>query len=510
MWARLTLALRPHTGEDSLVRSRLAILMLVASVAPIARPARAEDRASAPRLEPHAIVDGSALDAVELVTPSGVRSAQWSALATTPLAPGAYTLRMTVAGGEGLHLELPPCAGRGAVRVDGKRETAGKTEGPIVIPLPPRPAEAHAIEVDVRVSGYEKRIACGYAPRFGARETSREGWGVLSFASPAAAAARGGGQAVVFVPPHHDVKKPATVLVGAHPWNGSPWTYASYTELAAAAAKDDVVLLMPSGLGNSLYTEPAEDEVMRALEALGAVIAVDPARVSIWGASMGGAGATTIATHRPDRFAFVASFFGDSKYDLSTYVRGILGDEAGAHRVNALDVVENARHLDVWLVHGTADKVSPSAQSAMLDAALRERGFRVRYDAVPKAGHEGALVARYVADVVARAASSRRVANPERVSYRSVRKSDVAAYGVRLVRRGSEDAFVDIAREGTRIVVHQAVGVRAIELARGALGAPHPLPVVRDPGVPDGVEVRFEDGAPVPSGAAPSAPAASP
>ena len=55
---------------------------------------------------------------------------------------------------------------------------------------------------------------------------------------------------------------------------------------------------------------------MRAMAALAARVAVDPHRVSIWGASMGGAGATTIAFHRPDRFAGVTSFFGDSEYDL--------------------------------------------------------------------------------------------------------------------------------------------------------------------------------------------------
>ena len=498
------------------MRRDLAILTLLASATTFGN-ARADERI-APRLEPHALVDGSSIDTVEVVTPAGARATAWSALSTTPLPPGAYTLRATVAGGEGIHLEVPPCAGRGAVRVDGKRvdpsasATVGKSDGPLVVPLLPRPAEAHAIEIDVRVSSYEKRIACGYAPRFGARTESRDGFGVVTFASPAAAVARGGGHAVVFVPPHHDPKKPAAVLVGAHPWNGSPWTYAAYVELIAAAAKDDVVLLMPSGLGNSLYVETAEDEVLRAIDALGAVVAVDPSRVSIWGASMGGAGATTIATHRPDRFAFVASFFGDSKYDLATYVRSILVDEAGAHRVNALDVVDNARHLDVWLVHGTADKVSPIAQSTMLDTALRERGFRVRFDAVPKAGHEGPLVARFAAELVARAASARRVTSPERVTYRSVRKTDLGAYGVRLVRHGAEDAYVDVAREGGRVVVRRAEGVRAIELARGALGLERPLPIARASGVSDAVEVRFDDdfaktspgAAAASSGAAPS------
>ena len=69
---------------------------------------------------------------------------------------------------------------------------------------------------------------------------------------------------------------------------------------------------------------------MRAISALRSRVAINPARVSIAGASMGGAGATTIGFHRPDRFASITSFFGDSRYDLATYVRPILHDAAGA------------------------------------------------------------------------------------------------------------------------------------------------------------------------------------
>lgn len=450
------------------------------------------------RFEPHAQVNGTAVDSVELVEPKSTtkpRAVEWKALSTTPLAPASYTLRAAVAGGDRIFIEVPPCAGRSAVRIDGIR--VDKDAGPIVTALPARPEQAHLLEIDLKVSAYEKRIACGYAPRFGARSMARDGLGTLAFTSPPTAASHSGGRAVVFVPPAHDLTKPAAVLVGAHPWNGSVWTYPAYAELLDAAAKNDVVLLFPSGLGNSLYTADAEDEVVRALDALTQAAAVDPARVSIWGASMGGAGATTIAFHRPDRFAFVASLFGDSKYDLSTYVHSILPDEAAAHRVNALDVVENARHLDVWLVHGEADRVSPLAQSAMLYSALRDLGFSVKFDRVPRAGHEGSLVARFAADIVARAAAAKRVPAPTVVSYRSVRASDGGAYGVKLVRSGHDDAYVelahDVGRDKNRVIVKKASGVRAIELTRGALGSRPGVMFDRGIGVPSTIELRSED-----------------
>jgi pimeloyl-ACP methyl ester carboxylesterase len=410
----------------------------------------------------------------------------WDDLGRTPFAPDAYRVRIMTPSGAS-HVELPSCAGRERVEVDGR--AVSTLPGPLVLPLAPGP---HEVVFSVTVSGYEKRIACGDRPRAGAASPSTDGLRVLSFPSPSAD--RGGGRAVVYVPPHHDATVPRPLLVGLHPWNGSMWTYAAYAELLREARARDVLLLMPSGLGNSLYTADAEDEVMRAIDALSAVVAVDRGATSLWGASMGGAGATTIAFHRPDRFASVTSFFGDSKYDRATYVRGILRSDAAAHAVNAADVVENARNLPVWLVHGEADHTSPIRQSEILATALGREGFDVRFDRVPAEGHSGALVARFAAEVVARAASSRVPRGPSRVTYRSVRASDTEAYGVRIVRASSSgDAFVDIARDDHGVHVRSAQGVRSIVLARGALGSPRdPAPpiVVDDPAAA-GVDVRW-------------------
>jgi pimeloyl-ACP methyl ester carboxylesterase len=349
--------------------------------------------------------------------------------------------------------------------------------GPVVVPLV---SGQHAAVVGVTVGPYEGRIACGDRPRVGSPVRSAEGLGSLAFDSPHAA--KGGGRAVVYIPPGHDSRRPAALLVGLHPWNGSPWTYAAYAQLIREARSRDVVLLMPSGLGNSLYTADAEDEVLRALDALSQTIAIDPRAVSLWGASMGGAGATTIGFHHPDRFASVTSFFGDSRYDLRTYVRALLADEDAAHRVNALDVVDNARYLPVFLVHGEEDRTSPIRQSEELARAMRERGMTVRFERVADIGHSGALVARFLPDVVAYAATARTPVSPTRVTYRSTRASDTGAYGVRLVRTHPVgDAFVDVERSDDAVHVRRAQGVRAIVLARGALGcSPAAPPVIVD------------------------------
>lgn len=451
-------------GERPYAAARWAACVAAALAAP-------EARASA-TITPHEDVSeaGATDTQTARIRPAGGawRTVSWDDLETLTLAPARYDLRATVdVVGDDARVVLPPCAGRKAASVDGRPLPGADAGGPLVATVAPG---LHRLALSVAVSPYERRIACGFRPRAGPAMNTVEGLSILDFESPHRAA--GGGRAVVYLPPGHAVSRPAALLVGAHPWNGGIWTYAAYAGLLREARECDVVLLMPSGLGNSLYTADAEDEVLRAIDALAERVAIDRRRVSLWGASMGGAGATTIGFHHPDRFAMITSFFGDSKYDLATYVRPLLVDDAGAHRVNALDVADNARNVPVWLVHGEDDRTSPIKQSAMLAEALEQRGFAVRFDRVPGAGHSGALVARFLPEVVARAAAAR-VPDPSRVSFRSVAASQTGAYGVTLVRASAGgDAFVDLERRADGVHVLAVENVAGIELAPGALGVP--------------------------------------
>ncbi len=426
-------------------------------------------------LVPHSAVDGADVTTGDVRRVGGAwRRVAWDDLETTRLDPGAYELRFRAdTGTDGNAISVPVCVGRGVVVVDGRAIVSG-SPGPLVVPTG---SGAHEVLLRLTVGAYERRIACGEHPRAGTSVRSVEGLGLITFPSGASGVhgrhdESGGGQAAIYVPPQHDLRRPRPLLVGLHPWNGSIWTYAAYATLLREARARDVPLLMPSGLGNSLYTADAEEEVMRAVEAASSVLAVDAQRISLWGASMGGAGATTIAFHRPDRFASVTSFFGDSKYDLASYVRFILPNAAAAHSVNALDIVENARSLPVWLVHGEDDRTSPVLQSAALATAMSEHGFDVRFDRVPGAGHDGALVARFLPGVVASAATARVDGGGARVTYRSVRARDRGAYGIHFERTSpTGDAFVDVERRPDAIHVREAEGVREIVLSPGALGA---------------------------------------
>ena len=437
-------------------------------------------------LPTRAHVQGPGLASYEVVTSKGSETLAFSALSRMLLDPQTVQLSGDFPG-DRAGIEVPHCAGRKRVTVDGVVYTP--PPGPFVVRLPVRDTNHH-MSVELDVSSYERRVACGDMIRTGPVVEGHTGALVLDFPSPASA--RGGGHAVLYVPAAHDVTKPGPLLVGVHPWNGTMWTYAAYVELLAAAEQYDVPLLLPSGLGNSLYTADAESEVLRAMDAAEGTLSVDRQRVSIWGASMGGQGAMTIALHHPDAFIVVGSFFGDARFDLSTYIRSILPTPDAAHRVNPLDAIDNARHQATWLIHGDADATSNVRESDQLNQALVARGYAVHYDRVPGRGHEGRLVVEHVATLVERAHVMVAPRRPARVTFRSVRAEDVQAYGVRVVRSGAGDAFVDVEAVGGTLVLRAATNVRELVLAEGALGLPGKPPLSLDAKSWGAVTVRWD------------------
>jgi pimeloyl-ACP methyl ester carboxylesterase len=425
------------------------------------------------RLVARGLVAGPELDSVRIEGKATSVVGSMSELWRQPRPPAPYTLRFEVPA-DATALSIPSCGHRGAVRLAGVVLPAADA-GPVVVRIPAASAPRE-LSIELAASEYERRIACTGAPRAGALvANAAAGFYDLYYVSPHATACRGActpGHALVYVPEQRQAAA-LPLLVGVHPWNGSMFTYAAYRQLIDHANRLGLALLLPSGLGNSMYSAPAEAEVMLAMGALAQVLSIDQRRISIFGASMGGQGATTIAFHHPDRFAFVASLFGDARLPRRGYLLNYFPTDLDARRVNPADAGDNARHLPTWLLHGDADRTSPVTESDTLFRELGARGYPVHFDRLAGRGHEGKMVEEYAAGIATYAALLRAPTAVSRLTYRALRPADSGAYGVRVVRRDPAcEAFVDVGYDQATSVwnVYAADNVAELRLQPGAFG----------------------------------------
>jgi predicted peptidase len=109
------------------------------------------------------------------------------------------------------------------------------------------------------------------------------------------------------------------------------------------------------------------------LETLGALLdeieahlRIDPARIYLTGASVGGYGTWMLAMRYPERFAAIVPVCGG-------------GNPLHVHRL---------RDVPVWAFHGALDPIVPMNESEKMVSALRDAGGDVRYTVYPEVEHD--------------------------------------------------------------------------------------------------------------------------
>ncbi len=294
----------------------------------------------------------------------------------------------------------------------------------------------------------------------------------------------------LLVPRCADLDKPLPLVVALPGWDGNIHGFA-HSKMMAEADRRGWLVLVPDPRGNLLYTGASEEGVLEAVELVSREAKVDPDRVYLTGVSMGGAGALQIAYHFPDRFAAVAAFYGDSRYDLDSYVRSILRDQKTAERYSVLSFHENARNFPVLLVHARDDRVSPFAQSKMLADADARSGFtHHRLIAPDRGGHSLQVVEDAVAPMMDLFASSVRQSAPPRVGFRTSAARYAGAWwlAVTPAREGTfAGADVTIDSKAREVRVHSVESGSAstvVALADAGLTGADPIAVVIDRAVP--------------------------
>ncbi len=135
---------------------------------------------------------------------------------------------------------------------------------------------------------------------------------------------------------------------------------------------------------------------------------VDPARVHLFGTSMGASSSLIYVMRRPERINSVVAVFPITDFErwlqeVPRYRRpveqahGITPEQRGEAlaKLSPLMHAEAFRRVPVFLLHGDMDRVVPSHHSRDFAAALKEKGFSAIYHEVPGATHNDEIARAY-------------------------------------------------------------------------------------------------------------------
>lgn len=384
-----------------------------------------------------------------------------------------------------LALDLGARVGQSTVWLNGKKVGhSAMRNGPVYLAAPlPLERGRNVLAIKLAFGSHVGGVRWSGDAALGEPETRQRGMVTRTFKS----ALDGSPQTVgVFIPRCADPTVPRPLVVALPGWDGNIQGF-SHSRLMKEADKRGWIVLVPDPRGNVLYTGNSELGMLEAIEVISRDLAVDPDRVYLTGVSMGGAGALQIGYHYPDRFAAIAAFYGDSRYEPAGYVRGILTDQKTADRYSVLLFHHNARNIPVLLVHARDDKVSAFSQSKMLADADRSSGLtQHRLIAPDTGGHSLQVVEDAVDEMVAMFESSRRDKSPARVSFKTSSARYNAAYWSRVSIRqegdfGEIDLSVDRATRTLQVhAIDAGVAEATVDLAQAGLASSADLTLVVD------------------------------
>ncbi|MCX7805180.1 MAG: prolyl oligopeptidase family serine peptidase [Planctomycetota bacterium] len=148
-------------------------------------------------------------------------------------------------------------------------------------------------------------------------------------------------------------------------------------EFEAAIGAAGAIMAVPFGRGNTDFVSIGEEDVLDVIAEMKRLYPVDPSRVYLYGYSMGGTGAYTLAGHYPGRFAASVVIAGRTDYyrwrnlrreDVHPFKRWLIEQD------NPLDLAENIASTPALVYQATGDSIIPPEQPKLLADRLAAIG----------------------------------------------------------------------------------------------------------------------------------------
>lgn len=161
----------------------------------------------------------------------------------------------------------------------------------------------------------------------------------------------------LFVPPSYDPAVALPLVICLH---GAGFTGDAYLERWVARLGESFLLACPTIRMGTWWTRLGEELVLGTIQAVRTRYRVDPNRIYLTGMSNGGVGAWMIGMHHASRFAAVAPMAGGIDDVLFPFL-------------------ENLRHVSVYVIHGSHDRVMPVRLSRNVTNELSRLGIAFTY-----------------------------------------------------------------------------------------------------------------------------------
>jgi poly(3-hydroxybutyrate) depolymerase len=172
-------------------------------------------------------------------------------------------------------------------------------------------------------------------------------------------------------------------------------------------------VVSPLGRGELMgYDGLGYDDVMRVIADVRRAYPIDPERITLTGASMGGGGTWAIGLRHPELFAALAPVCAVADFRrMVNPADAALYDLARLAALSPAAIAENAAHQQVFIFHGDQDPTVPVEDSRQMAAryeALGWLGKNVHYTEYPRVQHPAWIPAYKDAELLRTLAGIRR------------------------------------------------------------------------------------------------------